>query len=180
MYSEQTLVEELKKNSRKAHDQLVARYGQMIFAMIARIVSDVRDVQELTQDTLLTAIQKIYSFNPQLSRLSTWIGKIAYNKALSFARHKEHVTIPIEDIEAGNSQLSNIDEALSTGSEDNIAMLQQAVLTLPPDERMLLSLYYFDSMPLADIALMMDTTPQKLSKRLYNIRRKLYNRIKRR
>lgn len=187
MYSEQTLVEELKKNSREAHDQLVARYGQMIFAMIARIVSDVRDVQELTQDTLLTSIQKIYSFNPQLSRLSTWIGKIAYNKALSFARHKEHVTIPIEDIEAENSQLSNInsqlsniDEALSTGSEDNIAMLQQAVLTLPPDERMLLSLYYFDSMPLADIALMMDTTPQKLSKRLYNIRRKLYNRIKRR
>ena len=90
MYSEQTLVEELKKNSRKAHDQLVARYGQMIFAMIARIVSDVRDVQELTQDTLLTAIQKIYSFNPQLSRLSTWIGKIAYNKALSFARHRGH------------------------------------------------------------------------------------------
>ncbi|MDO4951643.1 MAG: sigma factor-like helix-turn-helix DNA-binding protein, partial [Bacteroidales bacterium] len=60
------------------------------------------------------------------------------------------------------------------------AMLLMAVLTLPPEELLLLSLYYFDSMPLADIALMMDTTPQKLSKRLYNIRRKLYNRIKRR
>lgn len=179
MYNDLTLVEGLKRNSLEAYNQLVSRYGQMIFVMIARIVPDVRDAQELTQDALLDAIRKIHQFDPRLSQLSTWLGSIAYNNARNFMRRSKEVTVSLEESE---TELYDIDEGdigdMSSGNEEQIAMLQQVVVTLPPDERLLLSLYYFDSVPLSDIAQMMGSNPRTLSKRLYNIRKKLYNRLK--
>ncbi|MBO4487712.1 MAG: sigma-70 family RNA polymerase sigma factor [Bacteroidaceae bacterium] len=172
-----TLVKALKKNSREAHDKLVARYGQMVFAVIARTVQDVRDAEELTQDTLLAAMLHINRFNPRRSHLSTWLRTIACNKAASFNRRVDTPVIPIEDIKDEWSAITEeqIELELSDVSEDNIQRLRQAVLSLLPDERMLISLYYFDSMSISDIALTTNTTIQIIYRKLFNVRRKLYD-----
>ena len=46
--------------------------------------------------------------------------------------------------------------------------------TLPEDERMLLTLHYFENRPLDECSFIMDATPHALANRLYRIRKKLY------
>ena len=48
---------------------------------------------------------------------------------------------------------------------------------LPPDERLLLTLYYFENRQLDECAYIMDTTSHALANRLYRIRRKLYKQL---
>ena len=52
-------------------------------------------------------------------------------------------------------------------------MLETAIDTLPPDEQMLLHLYYYDDRSLQDIAYIMDAEPGLLATRLFRIRKKL-------
>ena len=52
---------------------MVGRYGERVFAMIVRQVSDVMDAQELTQDTFLRAFSHIGSYDARKASLSTWL-----------------------------------------------------------------------------------------------------------
>ena len=69
-------------------------------------------------------------------------------------------------------------EDLSTGREERIAIMEEAIDDLPPDEQLLLHLYYYEDQPLRDIAYIMDVEPNALATRLYRIRKKLSRMIK--
>ena len=56
--------------------------------------------------------------------------------------------------------------------------MEEAIDDLPPDERMLLHLYYYENRPLRDIAYIMDAEPNALAQRLHRIRKKLLRMIK--
>ena len=70
-----------------------------------------------------------------------------------------------------------IDEELSTGSEERIALMEEAIDDLPPDESMLLHLYYYEDRPLREIAFIMDVEANVLATRLHRIRKKLLKMI---
>ena len=56
-------MEAVRRGRREGQDEMVCRYAQRVFAMIARQVPDVMDAQELTQDTFLRAFSHIDSFD---------------------------------------------------------------------------------------------------------------------
>ena len=70
-----------------------------------------------------------------------------------------------------------IEAELSTGSEERIQRLMLLMDDLPPDERLLLTLHYFENRQLDECAYIMDTTAHALANRLYRIRRKLYKQL---
>lgn len=57
-------------------------------------------------------------------------------------------------------------------------MMEEAIDDLPPDEEMLIHLYYYEDRPLRDIAYIMDVEPNALATRLHRIRKKLLRMIK--
>ena len=69
-------------------------------------------------------------------------------------------------------------EELSTGREERIALMEEAIDDLSPDEQMLLHLYYYEDRPLREIAYIMDAEPNALATRLHRIRKKLLQMIK--
>ena len=71
-----------------------------------------------------------------------------------------------------------LEAELSTGREERIAQLMEMVDELPDEERMLLTLYYFDNRPLTEIAYIMGVDAKVLAKRLFRTRKKLYRRMK--
>ncbi|MBO4487420.1 MAG: RNA polymerase sigma factor [Bacteroidaceae bacterium] len=179
MAIDQQIIELLSSGNSRAHKRLVERYGQSIFATIARMVPDLRDAEELTQDTLFTAIVRIRDFDPQQSGFFSWLCHIAYNKAVDFLRRSKPTIVPLETSEAGLADIADeqIEAGLSSGQEERIDRLQQAVEALPPYDRMIISLYYYDSHPLAEIATILNSTPGAIAKRLLRIRQKLYNKV---
>ena len=176
---DQQIIELLSSGDSRAHKRLVELYGQSIFATIARMVPDLRDAEELTQDTLFTAIARIRDFDSQKSGFFSWLCRIAYNKAVDFLRRSKPTVVSLDTNEAELADISDeqIEAGLSSGQEERIVRLQQAVEALPPYDRMIISLYYYDSHPLAEIATILNSTPGAIAKRLMRIRRKLFENL---
>ncbi|MBQ8936773.1 MAG: RNA polymerase subunit sigma-70, partial [Bacteroidaceae bacterium] len=53
----------------------------------------------------------------------------------------------------------------------------QALDHLPPDEQTLVNLFYYDDLPLRDIAYIVEAPPGTIATRLHRIRQKLYHLI---
>lgn len=65
---DEQIVDALVSGRRKGQDLMVGQYGQEVFGMVVRLVGDVMDAEELTQDTFLRAFRSIGSYDPRLSR----------------------------------------------------------------------------------------------------------------
>ena len=173
--TETELVEAVRQGRREGQTEMVSRYAERVFAMIARQVPDMMDAQELTQDTFLRAFSHIDSYAPHKASLSTWLCRIAYHLTLDHLRRRRPVIVAMED----NTDISDeeLEAELSTGREERIEQLMEVIDELPDDERMLLTLYNFEDRPLAEITYITGIEPAALANRLYRTRKKLYRKL---
>lgn len=180
MKTDNQIADAVKNGQREGQDLMVCRYGQEIFAMIVRQVPDVMDAEELTQDTFLRAFRYIDHFDSQRASLGTWLCRIAYRLTLDFLKRKRPLTISIEDTEVCETDINDeqLEAELSSGNEERIRQLEMLIDKLQPDERLLLTLYYFENRSLDECSFIMDSTSHALANRLYRIRKKLYKQFK--
>ena len=178
--TETEIVEAVRRGRREGQTEMVGRYAQRVFAMIARQVPDVMDAEELTQDAFMRAFDHIDSFDAQKASLSTWLCRIAYRLTLDFLKRRRPTIVSIEDSKVWQTDISDeqLEAELSTGREENIERLQTLMDDLPDDERMLLTLYYFEDRPLTEIAYITGIEAKPLAKRLYRTRKKLYKQLR--
>ena len=178
--TETAIVETVRRGRREGQTEMVGRYAERVFAMIVRQVPDVMDAQELTQDTFLRAFNHIDNYDPSKASLSTWLCRIAYRLTLDFLKRRRPMVVSIEDTNVWQTDISDeaLEAELSTGREENIERLQMLMDELPDDERMLLTLYYFEDRPLTEIAYITGIEAKPLANRLYRIRKKLYKQLK--
>lgn len=173
-------MEAVKDGKREGQDEIVRRYASQVFAMIARQVPDAMDAQELTQDTFLKAFRNIDRYDARQSSLGTWLCRIAYHLTFDFLKRRRPVIVSLEDSSVWQTDISDeeLEAEFSTGNEQRIEHLQELVQQLPDEERMLLTLYYFDDRPLSEIAFITGIGEKALANRLYRIRKKLYKKLK--
>ena len=177
--TEQQIVEAVREGRREGQDALVCRYAERVFTMIVRQVDEM-DAQELAQDTFLRAFSHIDSYDPQKASLSTWLCRIAYRLTLDFLKRRRPLIVSIEEREVWQEDISDeqLESELSTGREERIQRLQETIDELPDEERLLLTLYYFEDRPLTEIAYITGIEPGPLANRLYRTRKKLLLKLK--
>ena len=178
--TERAIVEAVRKGRREGQTEMVGRYAERVFAMIARQVPDVMDAQELAQDTFMRAFSHIGGYDPQRSSLSTWLCRIAYRLTLDHLKRHRPVIVSMEDSQVWQTDVSDneLEAELSTGREERIQRLEALMDELPDDERMLLTLYYFEDRPLTEIAYITGIDAKALANRLYRTRKKLCKKLK--
>ena len=178
--TESQIVEAVRARRREGQDEMVCRYAERVFSLVVKQLGDVRDAQELTQDTFLRAFRYIDRYDARRASLSTWLCRIAYRLTLDFQKRRRPVIVPMVDDEEWQTDISDkqLEAELSTGREERICRLEQMIDELPDDERMLLTLYYYEDLPLTEIAYIIGIESGPLAKRLYRIRKKLYKKMK--
>ena len=174
--TESEIVALVRDGRREGYEAILCRYADRVFAMIVKLVPNVMDAQELTQDVFLRAFDRINSYDPQRSSLSTWLCRIAYRRALDFLKRNHPQILSIEDNQVWQTDISDeqLEAELSTNREERIKLLERLIDELPTDERTLLTLYYYDGYPLTEIAYIMCIDAKVLANRLYRTRKKLY------
>lgn len=180
MQTEKQIVEAVKNGRREGQDEMVRRYASQVFALIVKQVTEEMDAQELTQDTFLKAFRNIDRYDARQSSLGTWLCRIAYHLTLDFLKRRRPVIVSLEDSSVWQTDISDeeLEAELSTDNEQRIERLQELVQQLSDEERMLLTLYYFDDHPLTEIAFITGIGEKALANRLYRIRKKLYKKLK--
>ena len=178
--TETAIVEAVRKGRREGQTEMVSRYAERVFAMIVRQVPDVMDAQELMQDAFMRAFDHIDSYDPHKASLSTWLCRIAYRLTLDFLKRRRPMIVSLEDTKVWQTDISDdaLEAELSTGREERIERLQEVIDDLPDDERMLLTLYYFEDRPLTEIAYITGSDAKPLANRLYRTRKKLFQKLR--
>lgn len=137
-----------------AFERLIGEYQGLCWHIIYRMVRHPEDARELCQDTFLRVHQCLHQYRHE-SALKSWIGRVAYTIAL---RHLQHKRIPLVDGGEGDDcarveQVGDGFDLESACADEEVAQhLRAAIDTLPPLQRMLLTLYYLDETPIAEMA----------------------------
>ena len=171
------IIKEILNGKTEHYEYFLDRYGQQVFVLVDRIVSCPEDAEELTQDVFLKAFQQLSSFKAE-SSFSTWIYRIATNVAISAVRKKKEEAIRLDDSVFANLSDTQVDEALEDDSEEQLQRLLWAMEQLEADERALITLYYMEEKPLAEVAFIVGLTEANAKVKLHRIRKKLYIFIK--
>lgn len=163
-----------RKSAAAGYAYFVKRYSQNIIDFTSRMVQNRADAEDLAQNTFVKAFGAIEKFESRSSFI-TWISRIAYNESINHLNRNKLHYINIDDTPI--SETDNLDEQLSTGSEERIRQLESALETLPPDDRLLLHLYYYQDKPIKEIAYIMNSDANTLGVRLHRIRKRLLTTI---
>lgn len=150
----------------------VDRYSDCIFSLIAKIVTVQEDAEEIVQDTFLAAYTHLADYT-SASSFSTWLYRIAYNKAVSHLR-KIRQRVYLDDTAVDLVDDSDADRALRIETDERLTLLAMAVEELPPDDKMLVVLYHLEERTASDVAYIMAMTEQNVRTRLHRVRKKLY------
>jgi RNA polymerase sigma-70 factor (ECF subfamily) len=152
----------------------VNSYSNSIYSLIVRIVQTNEDAEELTQDSFLKAFKKLDSFKGDCS-FSTWLFRIAYNTAISATR-KRKIVFPTMD----ETMMESVpDEAIETffdpdENEIKLQKLEEAIAKLNVEEKTLITLFYTEDKSVAELARVLDLTPENVKVKLHRVRKKLY------
>jgi len=88
---EALFVAELQSGSERAFSELIDRYHQPLYSLIARCLQDPADAADITQEVFLKVFRSISGFHGE-STLRTWLYRIALREALNqrrwWLRHK--------------------------------------------------------------------------------------------
>ena len=156
---------------REEYAWFVKTYSKQVLSFTSRMLPDAEDAKEVAQDAFVKAFRSLGTFNFH-SSFCTWVCRIAYRKSLDCLKRQQHHYVDIDNLPA------IADEELSTGREERIALMEEAIDDLLSDEQLLIHLYYYEDRPLRDIAYIMDVEPNALATRLHRIRKKLSRMIK--
>ena len=129
-------------------------YSQPLYLQIRRLVQWHDDADDVLQNTFMKAWSAIASFRGE-SRLSTWLYRIALNEALTFlTRTKTADSLDDADDSATRSLQS---DPYFDGDELQ-ARLQEAISLLPPKQRVVFNMKYFDEMKYEEMSDILGTS----------------------
>ena len=178
--TETELIEGLSRQDSKAQQQTIDRYGGEVFALVVRLVAVAENAEEVYQDVFVKVFRNIGQYDADRSSLRTWILRIAYNEAISFLRRKRLPVVYFEDHghEADKLSDAEVDETLGNVSTETVQLIRAALKHLPPEERALITMFYYEERSLKEIADITGAIPTTIASRLCRTRKKLCRIIK--
>ena len=178
--TEINLIQGLRKQHPKAQQQMLERYGSDVFAQVVRLVPGLENAEEVYQDTFVKVFRNIDMYDAEKSSLGTWISRIAYNESISFLRHKSMPVIYYEDREGEAEKLSESEVEATFGqpNQETVQLIRAALKHLPPDERAIITMFYYEEMSLKEIAYVTESIPTTIASKLSRTRKKLCKIIK--
>ena len=174
------LIAGLRRQSPKAQQQLLGRYGNDVFAQVTRLVPVLENAEEVYQDVFVKVFRNISMYDAEKSSLRTWISRIAYRESISFLRRKSMPAIYYEDHEGEAEKLSESEVEATFGhpNPETVQLIRAALKHLPPEERTIITMFYYEGMSLKEIAYVTESMPTTIASKLSRTRKKLCKIIK--
>ncbi len=150
--NEKDILQKLKnKNSRnEGFNLIVEKYSQQLYYHIRRMVISHDDANDLVQDTFVKAFTNLDKFRYD-SAVYTWLYRIATNTCLNFLdKKKRQYTFSALNFEDNLINTLETDEYFD-GNEIQMK-LQKAILTLPPKQRLVFNMKYYDELKYNEIS----------------------------
>jgi RNA polymerase sigma-70 factor (ECF subfamily) len=170
-------IAEVLKGNTESFSTLVDKYKHLAYSLAMKITKNREEAEEAAQDAFLKAYKSLGSFKGSAT-FKTWFFRIVYTTAISRVRGKHNHQVSLEDCNLTDRELLNIEDAVGQlNAEERAYHLHKAMDQLAPDERAILNLYYFEDLPVEEIATITDLSASNVKIKLFRSRKKLYEQL---
>lgn len=154
--TDERLVVALEERDARALEMLYDRYGEYVYSMCLRMVGDVQLAEDLTQEVFLRLWRRPDLYDAGRGRFVTWILSVARNRGIDERRsrgrrfrHESPPSLASEEMLEAAGAPEEKDAAVL--SEERI-VIEKALATLPPEQRLAIQLAYFGGYTQQEIA----------------------------
>jgi RNA polymerase sigma-70 factor (ECF subfamily) len=183
--SERELVQKILSGDLNSFKKLIERYQKLVVHVVFRFISNNEDGEEICQEVFMKIYQNLSGFKFQ-SKLSTWIGKIAYTTTINYLRKHKILKNMDQKISGVNGNRDDgIYDPINTAHSEYLSPLeeiekqemasivQQKIKLLPPPYQTIITLYHLDQMSYQEISEIMDLPEGTVKSYLFRGRKKL-------
>lgn len=161
--------------SKRDFEALYQKYYTMVYYTAMQLMGDKNDAEDMTQEAFVTAFVKYANLQDEAA-FGGWIKRIVINKCLD--EQKKKTPVPVEDIETelmgemtDDENVLPEDVFISEEKRKIIFDIMKSVLSKKQYETVVL--FYYDELPIAEIAQMMDVPEGTIRSRLSIARNKI-------
>ena len=174
--SDLELVRRAQRNERGAFDLLVLRYQHKVIKLVARLLRDPAEAEDVAQEAFVKAYRALGSFRGD-SAFYTWLYRIAVNTARNAIASRQRRPLDYE-AELSESEQSNLASRLrhtdtpeaTALSEEIRVTVNQAIEQLPEDLRTAIVLREVEGLSYEEIAAAMDCPVGTVRSRIFRAR----------
>ncbi len=175
---EKNWIDEIQNGNHRSFEKIIKQYQNLVAHIIFKMVSDVSVREDLCQDVFLKVYRNLGRFKFE-SKLSTWIGKIAFNTCLNYLEKKK---VPLYDDFTSDDQSFEYSEENDnpqqiTMSNDMAQRLHREIDQLPPRYGTVLVLFHIQEMSYEEIGELMDMPEGTVKNYLFRARKYLKERL---
>ena len=158
---------------REPVEKLIEQYQKHVFAAAFSICQNIADADDVVQDTFLKYHCSKKEFSSQ-EHIKAWLLRVAINKARDHTRSfwKKN-TISMEEL----MMASPDQEELTLAQKDEGKRILENVMKLPAKYRIVIHLFYYDDLSVAEIAKVLGLSESNVKTRLSRARNMLKNDI---
>jgi len=144
--NERELVERCRSGDERAFQDLVDRYKDLVYALIARTVQDRSKAEDLAQDVFLRVHRGLPYFRGE-ARLSTWIYRIVANVCVQDVGRP--ASVPLNENRSAHAPSAPDRQFGDLELKDR---LEKAIARLPANYRLLVAAHYLEGVRYEELA----------------------------
>ncbi len=156
------LVDRFLHGDHSVFEILYRRYYDKVFAIARGVLIDADEAADAVQEIFTLVYRHLGRFDRR-SKLSTWLFRIAVNRSIQEARKHRFKNRTLELTEAAGKEAPPEHEEMDP-------LIQAALSKLSPQDRAILSLFYWEELSLNEIAESIGCNENAAKTRLYRAR----------
>ncbi len=147
--SDEALVALIARSDDEALAALYDRYGRVAYGLALRILRDPALSQDAVQEAFLAAWRTAASFDPKLSKPSTWLLTLVHRRAVDLVRREQRRRAePLPETHEVAGEATDEEVAL----RERRQVVQHALRRLPQEQREALELAYYGGFTQSELA----------------------------
>jgi RNA polymerase sigma-70 factor, ECF subfamily len=170
---EQDFLRSAQRGEESAINELVETYQQSVFSVCYRMLGEVTEAEDATQETLVKALTNLHSYDLERP-FRPWLLRIASNECIDRIRRRKNV-LSLDGL--GEDGAWEWKQGNSPNPEAEFVHREQrdkvrAVLeTLNPQDRVIVTLFYWENLPYTEIEAVTGLSISAIKSRLFRARR---------
>lgn len=128
---------------------LMRQHQQRLYGFVRRMVTDPDDAKDVLQNTFIKAWHGLQNFRED-SQLYSWLYRIAHNESINHLNRKNRALFVSSDT-VTERLTGTLDNSEHFSGDAIQKRLQRAVMKLPPKQRSVFIMKYFDGKKYEDI-----------------------------
>jgi RNA polymerase sigma factor (sigma-70 family) len=180
--TESELIALLRQGNEAAFKHVFETHQDRIYNTILYMTQSVEDAKDLTQEVFVDVFLSIENFKAQ-SKLSTWIYRIAINKALNHQRFKKAkkrlgAVLSIFNLSPAEDAPDFVHPGILLENKELSESLYKAINELPEKQKTAFVLRQLEDLSYVEIAEVMQTTTPSVESLLFRAKQNLQKKLK--